>query len=98
MKQKLAIANLKILNDNILVEGIKPELRDGIKRGVSQDDKPQEGIILQVGPGKQMEYGLLPTQLKVGMLILFNEHTTSKFNIDGKNYYVLREEDVVGYQ
>jgi chaperonin GroES len=95
----MEVQKLQVLNDNILVEGIIVEKRGGVVVGVTQDDKPQEGKVLSVGTGRVLENGeIVPVKIKVGMHILFNEHTTTKFIIDKKTYFVLREEDVVGYQ
>lgn len=95
----LEIKSLNVLNDNVLVEAIKPTKRGGVVRGVSSDDKPEMGLVLRVGRGRTTDTGqLIPMVVEVGHTILFNPHTTTKFNIEGKNYYVLREEDVIGYQ
>ncbi len=95
----LTVEKLEVLNDNVFVEGIKEEKRGGVVVGISQDDKPQLGLVLKVGPGRFAEDGILiGTILKPGMIILFNEHATTKFLIDTKTYYVLKEEDVVAYQ
>lgn len=95
----IQIEKLKLTNDNILVEGIKPEMVRGIYTGISTDDKPQEGKVLAVGPGRILESGTRTTLvIKPKMLVLFNEHTSTKFRLEGKSYYVLREEDVVGFQ
>ena len=93
------IEDFQVLNDNVLVRGIIPELRGGVVRGVSTDNKPEIGLVLKVGPGRTLEGGQVKeTIIKVGMLILFNQHTTTKFNVEGTDYYVLREEDAIGYQ
>lgn len=95
----LDVNKLEVLNDNVLLEGVQPEKRGGIVRGISTDNKPELGKVLRVGPGRTLENGeLKETVVKKGMLILFNQHTTTKFNIEGKDYYVIREEDIVGYQ
>lgn len=88
-----------MLNDNVLVVGIQPEMRKGVVIGVTTDDKPQEGRVLKVGPGKILENGeRVEPGVRPGMQVLFNEHTTTKFNIGGKLYYCLREEDIVAFE
>ena len=95
----LEISKLNVLNDNVLVEAVKPAKRGGVARGISVDNKPEIGTVLKVGPGRILESGTLnPTTVKPKMLVLFNQHTTTKFNIEGTNYYVLREEDIIGFQ
>lgn len=94
----LQVSELNVLNDNVLISGIKPEKKNGVVVGVSTDDKPEMGRVLKVGPGRVTEEGTrLEMSVRAGMVVLFNQHTTTKFNIDGKIYYVLREEDIIGY-
>jgi chaperonin GroES len=93
------VKTLNVLGDHILVEGKKADLVHGIVRGITTDDKPEMGLVLKVGPGRYTESGaFVETQIKPGMVVLFNEHTTTKFNINGTTYYTLRSEDVVAYQ
>jgi chaperonin GroES len=95
----MEVSKLQVLGDHVLVEGLIGERSDGIVRGITTDDKPEVGLVLKVGPGRFTEYGtFVETQIKPGVLVLFNEHTTTKFNINGKKLYMLREEDVVAYQ
>jgi chaperonin GroES len=94
----LQINKLKVLDDLVLVEGIKPETVGKIIKGISQDDKPSEGKVLKVGPGRWEDGVRVPMEIKVDMYVLFNEHTTTKFNINGKTYYSLHAEDIVAYQ
>jgi len=95
----LQVSKLQILNDNILVVGIKPEIVDRVVKGVTTDDKPQEGRVLKVGPGRMLESGKRgEMSVRNGMVVLFNEHSSTKFNLEGKTYFVIKEEDVVGYQ
>mgnify|MGYP001565501656 CR=1 FL=1 len=95
----LEVNELNVLYDNVLVSGIKPETRDGIIRGVTSDDKPEMGRVLRVGPGRVTEDGTrLEMSVRPGMLVLFNQHTTTKFNIEGRDFFVLREEDIIGFQ
>ena len=90
---------MEVLGDNVLVQGEHAEFVNGVFRGITTDDKPEMGKVLKVGPGRYTDQGeFIKTVVEPGWLVLFNEHTTTKFNINGKTYYVLREEDVVGYQ
>jgi chaperonin GroES len=95
---ELKIDQLNVINDNVLVEAIVPVRRGGVVRGISTDDKPETGKVLKVGPGRVNDGGVLvQTGLAPGMTVLFNQHTTTKFNIEGKTYYTLRAEDVIAY-
>lgn len=95
----IEVNKLHVLNDNVLIAPVQPEERGGVVRGITTDDKPEMGRVLKVGPGRVLENGeRVETGLAPGMLILFNEHVTTKFNIEGKKYYVLRAEDVIAVQ
>lgn len=88
-----------MVNDNILVSGIKEETRGKVVVGVTQDEKPQWGRVLKAGPGRILENGKRSEMdVRPGMKILFNEHTTTKFNLGGTVFYVLRHEDIVAYE
>jgi chaperonin GroES len=60
-------------------------------------EKPQEGEVIAVGPGKLTEDGKrLPMSLKVGDKILFGKYSGSEVRIDDEEYLIMREEDVLG--
>lgn len=95
----MELKRLKVLNDNVLVAGEHTVMRGGVYTGTTIDDKPQEGKVLKVGPGRLLDDGSRAEMwIKEGMKVLFNEHSTTKFLIGSKTYYVLREEDVVGFE
>lgn len=100
MSQKeISVQKLKVLNDFILVKGYKPTKRAGVVVGISTDDKPEVGEVIQVGPGRFTDNGeFIKNTIKIGDLVLFNQHTTTKFNLGGELFYTLREVDVIGYQ
>jgi len=90
MTNKQDITKYKFLLDNILVKGIKIEEVDGIYNPDSYEDKPEIGEVVSVGG--QVE------EIKVGDTVLFNKYSTTKFNFDGVDYFVVRSEDCIGYQ
>ncbi len=95
----IEVNKLTVLNDNVLIEGVQPETRGGVVKGITTDDKPEIGRVLKVGPGRLLENGMrADTGITPGMLILFNQHVTTKFNFDGKAYFVLRAEDCIAVQ
>lgn len=94
----LDVNKFSVLNDNVLVEAIREKERGGIIRGITSDDKPELGNVLKVGPGRTSDNGqFISTTIEPGMTVLFNQYTTTKFNFGGKDYYVLREEDIVAF-
>lgn len=88
-----------MLYDNILIEAVEIDEVDGVVRAATYDDKPEEGRVLSVGHGRIFESGqVVPLQVKVGEIVLFNKYASTKFNFEGKSYYVVREEDCVGHR
>ena len=90
---------LKPLHDRILVERIEEEeqVRGGIVIPDTAKEKPQEGKIVAVGPGKTLENGQkVAMSLKKGDRILFGKYSGTEVKIDDHDYLIMREEDVLG--
>jgi len=63
----------------------------------SAKEKPQEGEVLAVGKGKRLEDGkLVPLDVQVGDRILFGKYSGSEIKLDGQEYLIMREDDVLG--
>jgi chaperonin GroES len=89
---------LRPLHDRILVKRIEPA--DVVKGGIiipdSAKEKPQEGKVVAVGNGKILENGnRLEMSVKEGDTILFGKYSGSEVKIDGEEYLILREDDVL---
>jgi chaperonin GroES len=60
-------------------------------------EKPQQGKIIAVGTGKRTEEGkVLPLELKAGDTVLFGKYTGSEIKIEGNEYLIMKEDDVLG--
>ena len=60
-------------------------------------EKPQEGEILAVGPGKVMDNGKRTSlEVSVGQKVLFAKYAGSEVKLDGEEYLILRESDIMG--
>lgn len=95
---KLDIASFNVLYDNVFVKGIEIEERDGIIKPHQYDDKPELGTVIKVGTGRLLDSGSsVPLVVMVGDTVYFNKYSTVKFNFDGEDYFVVREEDIVGF-
>lgn len=95
---KFKISDFQILHDNILIKGIDVTERDEIIKPLQYDDKPELGEVITPGTGRVLDSGaVLPTTVKKGDTVYFNKYSTVKFNFDGEDYYIVREEDIVGY-
>ena len=90
---------LRPLHDRILVKRLeeKEEKHGSIIIPDSAKEKPQEGKVIAVGNGKVTDEGKkLPLDVKAGDRILFGKYSGSEVKIDGDEYLILREEDVLG--
>jgi len=95
---EIKVKNFNLLYDNIFVRAVKIEEADGIAIPSKYDDKPELGEVINTGRGRLLEDGtVVPLEVKKGDTVYFNKYSTTKFNIDGEDYYVVREEDVIGY-
>jgi chaperonin GroES len=91
--------NLRPLYDRIVVKRIdeKETTRNGIVIPDSAQEKPQEGEVLAVGRGKRLEDGsLVALDVKVGDRVLFGKYSGSENKLDGMEYIIMREDDVLG--
>ena len=87
------------LNDRVLVRAMEEENRTagGIIIPDTAKEKPQTGEVMAVGPGGRREDGaLIPMDVKVGDQILFGKYSGNEVNIDGKDYLIMRESDILG--
>ena len=90
---------IRPLYDRIVVKRIEEQetLRSGIIIPDSAKEKPQEGEVMAVGNGKRMEDGkLVPLDVKVGDRILFGKYSGNDIKLDGDEYMIMREDEVLG--
>jgi chaperonin GroES len=89
---------LKPLGDRIVVEPLEAEekTKGGIILPDTAKEKPQEGKVVAIGKGKLDENGKpLPMEIKVGDKILYGKYAGTEITVDGKEYMILKEEDVL---
>ena len=86
------------LHDRILVRRVEEAetSRGGIIIPDSAKDKPQEGEIIAVGRGKSNDEGSVPLAVKDGDRILFGKYSGTEIKIDGEDFIIMREEEVLG--
>jgi len=91
--------NIRPLYDRIAVKRIDEQetTRNGILIPDSAKEKPQEGEIMAIGKGKRLEDGtVVPLDVKTGDRILFGKYSGNEIQLDGVEYIIMREEDVLG--
>ena len=90
---------LRPLHDRVIVRRLEEERKtaSGIVIPDAAAEKPDQGEILSVGPGKRDESGqrLVP-DVKVGDRVLFGKYSGQTVKIDGEELLVMREEDIMG--
>ncbi|MDT8070892.1 MAG: co-chaperone GroES [Terriglobia bacterium] len=87
------------LHDRIVVRRVEEAetTRGGIIIPDTAKDKPQEGEVIAVGPGKSNDEGkVFPLQVKAGDRILFGKYAGTEIKIDGEDFLIKREEEVLG--
>jgi chaperonin GroES len=91
--------NIRPLYDRIVVKQIEEQgtTRSGLIIPDSAKEKPQQGEVIAVGHGKRLEDGQLAVlDVKVGDRILFGKYSGSETKLDGTEYMIMREDDVLG--
>lgn len=87
------------LYDRIVVERVESEekTKGGIIVPDTAKEKPQQGKVIAVGQGKRLEDGkLIPLEVKAGDTILFGKYSGSEIKIEGDEYVIMKEDDVLG--
>ena len=91
--------NIRPLYDRIVVKRVeeKETMQGGLYIPDSAKEKPQEGEVVAVGKGKRLEDGkVIPLDVKPGDRILFGKYSGSDIKIDGEEYLIMREDEVLG--
>lgn len=87
------------LHDRILVERVESEevSKGGIILPDTAKEKPQQGKVIAAGTGRRTEDGkVLPLEIKAGDTILFGKYSGTEVKIDGVEYLIMKEDDVLG--
>ena len=91
--------NIRPLADRILVRRIeeKETVRGGIIIPDTAKEKPQQGKVVAVGKGRVTDKGeTVPLDVKVGDTVLFGKYAGNEIKLDGEEFLIMREEDVLG--
>lgn len=99
MAKKSEAPNLKPLDDRLVVEpsDATEKTAGGILLPDSAKQKPQQGTVIAVGPGKLLDSGTrTPLAVKVGDVVLYGKYSGSDVEVNGTEYKILRESDVLG--
>ena len=84
---------IKPLADRVLVEPKEAETKTaaGLYIPDTAKEKPQQGPVLAAGPGKKDE----PMEVKVGDVVLYGKYAGTEVTVDGKNYLIMKQSDIL---
>lgn len=90
--------DIKPLGDRVVVEPISEE--EVTKSGIvipdtAEKEKPEQGKVIAVGPGKIEGGKRIPLEVKAGDIVLFAKYGPSEVKIEDKEYLVIKEEDIL---
>ena len=91
--------NIRPLYDRIVVKRIEEQetTRTGIVIPDSAKEKPQQGEVMAIGKGKRLDDGkMVALDVRVGDRILFGKYSGNDIKLDGIEYIIMREDDVLG--
>ena len=89
---------IRPLHDRVIVKRIEEEekTKGGLIIPDTAKEKPQEGRVVAVGPGKQDDGKVIPLGVKAGDKILFGKYSGTEIKLDGEEHLILREDDILG--
>lgn len=92
------MAGIKPLSDRVLVQADNAEEKtaSGIIIPDSAKEKPQRGTVVAVGPGKVENGTKVEMSVKAGDKVLYGKYAGTEVNVDGEEYLIMRESDIVG--
>ena len=91
-------SNVRPLHDRVIVKRIEEEekTKGGIIIPDSAKEKPQEGRVVSVGPGRREDGKLIPTDVKAGDRILFSKYAGTELKLNDEEHLIMREDDILG--
>ncbi len=85
------------LSDRVVIRAMEEteQMRGGLFIPDTAKEKPQQGEIISVGPGKYEDGKLVPMTVKVGNKVLYGKYSGTEVTLDNEQYLILRESDVL---
>ena len=88
---------IRPLHDRVIIKRLEAETTTSIVIPDSAGEKPDQGEVIAVGPGKRDEAGrVIALDVKVGDRVLFGKYSGQTVKVDGQELLVMREEDIMG--
>jgi chaperonin GroES len=98
-KKEIVVMKIRPLHDRVVVKRLDEERKSagGIVIPENAAEKPDQGEVVAIGKGKILEDGKVrPLDVKVGDRILFGKYTGQAVKVEGTEYLVMREDDIMG--
>ncbi len=89
---------IRPLHDRVIVKRIQEDEKTagGLFIPDTAKEKPQEGKVVAVGPGKSEDGKVIPLGVKAGDKILFGKYSGTEIKLDGEEHLIMREDDILG--
>lgn len=90
--------NIKPLSDHILIEPVsgKEKTDSGFFVPQTSDkERPEQGKVIAVGPGKMIKDKRIAMEIKVGDMVIFSKYGPSEIKVQGKEYLIAKEDDIL---
>ncbi|MBT8462981.1 MAG: co-chaperone GroES [Gemmatimonadetes bacterium] len=94
----MASAKIKPMADRVVIEPLEEteEMRGGLYIPDTAKEKPMQGTVIAVGPGRRSDQGeLIEVELKKGDRILYGKYSGTEVTVGGNEYLIVRESDVL---
>jgi chaperonin GroES len=88
---------IRPLGDRVVVRGLEEteQMRGGLYIPDTAKEKPQQGEIVAVGPGRYEKGQRVPMDLKVGQTVLYGKYSGTEVTVDDQEYLIIKESDVL---
>ncbi|MDR2583388.1 MAG: co-chaperone GroES [Fibromonadaceae bacterium] len=89
---------IKPLADRVLIEPVEAETKTqaGLYIPDNAKEKPMQGVVKAVGAGRKSDKGeTIPMEIKVGDKVLYGKYSGTEVSLDGKNYLIAKENDIL---
>lgn len=89
---------IKPLGDRVVIKRVDVEetTKSGIILTGAAKEKPQEALVVAVGPGKVENGNLIKMDVKAGDRVLFSKYSGNEIKLDGEELVILRQDDILG--
>jgi len=88
---------IKPLGDRVVIEVSEGDVKtaSGIVLPDTAKEKPQKGVVVAVGAGEYKDGNRVPMDVKVGDAVIFSKYAGTEVKVDGKDYLVVRQNDIL---